>query len=86
MTDQFDLGAQPNRIWLDWSPVSGWVVQAGSAGWDNAVKVLNRDGEWEVEPPNSKRNDDFIARTHFPLDEAVSRAQAQLDAATGAAS
>ena len=37
--------------------------------------VLNRNGEWEDEPHPSDRNEAFIARTRFQLDEAWELAQ-----------
>lgn len=33
--------------------------------------VLNRAGEWEYEPQPSSRTEDFIARTRYPLREAI---------------
>ena len=46
-----------------------WAVLCGGS-------VLNEDGEWEYEPTSSSRDDDFIARTRFDLDDAWSRAEA----------
>lgn len=39
--------------------------------------VLNRDGKWEYEPSPSSRDDAFIARTRWTLNEALDRARAQ---------
>lgn len=56
------------------------VIQISYRGSDNWVviqfgEVLNRDEQWEYEPLPSNRTDEFIARTRFPLIEAISLAQ-----------
>lgn len=79
MTDQFNLGERPNRVGVARRGYpDSWAVLAGGTGADVA-EVLNRDGEWEIEPRTSDRDEAFIARTRFPLDEAMSRAQCLLD-------
>ena len=52
-----------------------WVVQRGDdkwAIWDGAF-VFARDGEWEEEPFPSSRTDEFIERTRYGRDEAISK-------------
>lgn len=46
-----------------------WCVRDGG-------QVLNRAGEWEHEPFSSARDDGFLARARFSLDEAFARAAA----------
>lgn len=48
------------------------VVKRGDDKWVvfNGCSVLNRDDEWEYEPLPSSREEDFIARTRFSLEEA----------------
>ncbi len=78
MTDQFNLGEHPNRIGVARRGYpDSWAVLNGGTGWEPA-EVLNRDGEWEIEPRNSERTEEFVQRTRFPFDEAMSRAQALL--------
>lgn len=38
-------------------------------------RTLNRDGEWEFEPQPSSREDDYLARNRFTLDEALTLAR-----------
>ena len=53
-----------SRIRVEWRGTGLWaVVDTG--------QCLNRDGEWEYEPLPSNRDDDFMARCRFPLNEAL---------------
>ena len=51
-----------------------WAVREGAS-------VVNRDGGREPEPMPSSRDESFIARTRFPLAEAlkIARARAGVD-------
>ena len=55
------------------------IEYRGEEAWaiviDN-MNVLNRDGAAEYEPMPSSRDDEFIARTRFTLEEAWERAEA----------
>jgi hypothetical protein len=53
------------------------VESRGNGAWavKNFACVLNADGLWEWEPQPSSRDDDFISRTRFSLDEAFTRAR-----------
>ena len=59
------------------------VERRGAAAWAvcEGASVVNRDGGRELEPMPSSRDDDFIARTRFPLAEAlrIARARAGVD-------
>ena len=60
------------------------IEERGEVGQDSwAVKkmgsVLNSSGEWEYEPSPSNREDDFLSRCRFPLDEALRLATAAVD-------
>lgn len=59
------------------------VERRGAAAWAvcEGGSVVNRDGGRELEPMPSSRDDDFIARTRFPLAEAlkIARARAGVD-------
>ncbi len=49
-----------------------WAICQGGA-------CLNTYGEWEFEPMPGSRNEEFIARARFPLDEAKRRAREVLN-------
>lgn len=53
------------------------VEQRGYGKWAvvDGRFVLANDGEWEVEPLPSNRDNAFIARTRYSFDEAVERAK-----------
>lgn len=59
------------------------VERRGDTAWAvcEGASVVNRDGGREPVPISSSRDDDFIARTRFPLAEAlrVARARAEVD-------
>ena len=49
-------------------PNDTWAVRKGGY-------CLNADDEWELEPQPSSRDAAFFARTRWPLEEALERAQ-----------
>lgn len=55
------------------------VERRGPDAWAvrEMASVVNRDGEREPEPTPSSRDEDFIARTRFPLAEALRIARAR---------
>lgn len=58
------------------------VERRGAAAWAvcEGASVVNRDGGRELEPMPSSRDDDLIARTRFPLAEALRIARARAGA------
>lgn len=50
-----------------------WAIR--KRGW-----VLNRAQEWELEPLPSSRDDDFMVRCRFTLEDALHRARLALEA------
>lgn len=64
---RFQVGAGRNAIFIEDRGNGKWAVS-------NGCSVLATDGEWEYEPRPSNRDDDFLARTRFTLDEAKRRA------------
>lgn len=62
MVDSFCLDRDSHMMLKRRGPDS-WCITNGSS-------VLNTDFEMEWEPSPSNRDDDFILRTRFPLDEA----------------
>lgn len=52
------------------------IVWRGSGVWAVVETgcCLNHDGEWEVEPMPSNRDDKFLERCRFTLDDAARRA------------
>lgn len=57
----------PFVISVEWRGGATWVVMRGSSGrvWCESAS------EWEFEPSPSNRDDDFIARTRYPLAQAL---------------
>lgn len=51
------------RITIEWRGEDSWCIH-------HCGSCLNTDGEWEYEPMPSNREDDYIARTRYPLNEA----------------
>lgn len=66
---QFTNPAREDPIYVESRGRTGWAVTEGSRA------CFNTDGEWEYEPMPSNRDDDFIARTRFTLDEALKIAE-----------
>ena len=59
----------------------GLVIQKrGANQWaiTDDCSVLNANGRWEFEPHPSNRDEEFIARTRFTLDEALEHAEAYI--------
>jgi hypothetical protein len=57
-------------ITVDWRGGDRWAISAGSGGSPQEV-WCERDGEWEYEPIPSSRDDDFLARCRYSLDDAL---------------
>lgn len=59
---------QVGRLMVEWRSEGKWaVVDCGC--------VLNSSGDWEFEPLNSGRTDEFLERTRFNLDTALEMAR-----------
>jgi hypothetical protein len=68
---RFDFGDDPyHRLRVERRGDGEWAVAAGANG---SAEVLNSDGDWEHEPRSSDRDDDFLGRARFTLDEAFAR-------------
>lgn len=65
----FKLSDGRLRITVESRGDDRWVVCDGGC-------CLNRDGEFEYEPLNSNRGEEFIARTRFSFEEAWELAEA----------
>ncbi len=68
---RFQLSTGRNAVFVEDRGEMAWCVCDGSL-------CLNRDGEWEYEPLPSNRDDAFIARTRYSLDEAMTSAKAAI--------
>jgi hypothetical protein len=62
---RFDVGAD---IRVENRSTNHWTIFCGCS-------VMNADGAWSFEPQPSSRTDEFKARTRFPFDEAMRRAE-----------
>lgn len=51
-------------LWVEWRGGDNWCVK-------DMFRCYRADGTTEYEPQPSSREDDFIARTRFPLEEAL---------------
>lgn len=60
----------PLSITVEWRGGGTWAVLRGS-GWDPQLVWCEVDGVWEYEPIPSSRTSEFLARTRYPLDQAM---------------
>lgn len=74
---------------IGWSDAFVWTisVEDGGSAFGYAVRsmsrCLSRDGEWELEPIPSSRNDDWLDEHRFKsLDEALTRALVAVETLT----
>lgn len=72
-TGRVDVDPRDHRIGVARRGEDSFAVLNGGTGWD-MTEVLNRDGEWEMEPRASDRGEDFLARARWTLDEALDQA------------
>ena len=72
-TGKADVGPRENRVGIARRGEDSFAVLNGGTGWD-MTEALTRDGEWEMEPRTSDRDEEFLARARFPLDEAFDQA------------
>lgn len=70
MAREFAVG----RLHVVWRSEGSWALCVPGTGY-----VLNRDGRWEYEPRPSDRDDAFLARTRYTLDEALDVACAMVE-------
>jgi len=61
----------PHGLIIQKRGTNQWVILYGCS-------ILNANGGWEFEPLPSNRDEEFIARTRFTLDEALGRAEAYI--------
>lgn len=57
-------------VTVEWRGGNCWVISLGS-GWSIPEVWCETNAVWESEPMPSSRSDEFIARTRYPLDEAL---------------
>lgn len=63
--------SDPHAITVEWRGGDRWAVMAG-AGWSPQRVWSEVDGEWEYEPLPSERGDDFLKRTRYDRETALS--------------
>lgn len=68
---RFNFG---ERVSIQWRDEGRWAIC------DEFGEVYNRNGEWEREPANSSRTDDFLKRARYSLKEALDRVDAAISA------
>lgn len=70
-TDRTNPDTRPFRVTVEWRGGDTWAVIWMGECWNGTG--------WEWEPSSSNREDDFLARTRFSLDEACAHARALPD-------
>lgn len=66
-TDRTDMDARHFRVHVSWRGAETWAVVWMAECWNGTG--------WEYEPLNSSRDDDFLARCRFTLEDAVKHAR-----------
>lgn len=64
--DKYDYRA----IHVSWRGGDTWAITRGTGASPTSV-WCEASSDWEYEPSPSNREDDFLARTRYPLDEAL---------------
>lgn len=70
-TDRTDLNTRHFRVHVSWRGADTWAVLWMGECWNGTG--------WEYEPLNSSRDDDFLARCRFTLEDACTHARALAD-------
>jgi hypothetical protein len=70
-TDRSDPDTRHFRVNVSWRGGETWAVIWMGECWNGS--------DWEYEPLNSSREDDFLARTRYPLQEACALAKGLAD-------